>query len=292
MTSAAARLRAALAAEHPVVAPFAGDPLSALIAERLGYRAAYLGGGALGYLLGVTEARLTSTDVVAATRAITNVCDLPLIVDGTTGFGDPVHVLRTVRELELAGAAAVELEDQLAPKRAHHHRGIDHPVPLDLMVAKVEAAVEARRHPDFIIIARTNTIAEIGLEEGIRRARAFAAAGADMVLVLPRDEHEFRAVAEAVPVPLVAMTIAVGRPPLLSAAQMAALGYRLVLEAQAPMLAAIAALRRAYRQLRDQGFVTLDPAELRELRTEIDELCDLPRLWALEERTTERGTEV
>ena len=283
-----ATLRAALASGRPVVAPFAADPLTVMLVQRLGFPAAYLGGGALGYLLGVTEARLTSTDVVNIVRQIMAVCDVPLIVDGTTGFGDPIHVLRTVRELEHAGAAGVEIEDQLTPKRAHHHRGIDHPITLEAMVEKVQAAVEARADADFLIIARTNTIGEVSLDEGIRRAVAYAEAGADMILALPRTEEEYRRLPQAVPKPLVAMTIAVANPPLFTPEQLHALGYPLVLEAQAGMLAAYAAVRRGYQQLLSRGFIAMDTQELREIRAEIDELCDLPRLWALEERTTER----
>jgi len=284
----AAMLRAALGSGRPTVAPFAADPLTAKLVQRLGFPAAYLGGGALGSMLGVTEARLTSTDVVNIVRQMTAVCDLPLIVDGTTGFGDPIHVLRTVRDVERAGAAGVEIEDQLTPKHAHHHRGIDHPIPLESMVEKVQAAVEAREDQDFVIIARTNTIAEVSLEEGIRRAIAYAEAGADLILALPRTEEEYRSLPQVVPKPLAAMTIAVGRPPLFSPEQLHNLGYPLILEAQAGMLAAYAAVRRAYREMLAQGYVELDAQELREIRTEINELCDLPRLWALEERTTER----
>jgi methylisocitrate lyase len=258
-----------------------------MLVQRLGFPAAYVGGGALGYLLGVTEARLTSTDVVNVVRQITAVCDLPLIVDGTTGFGDPIHVLRTVRELERAGAAGVEIEDQLTPKHAHHHRGIDHPIPLEAMVEKIRAAVEAREDPDFLIIARTNTIGEVNLEEGMRRSIAYADAGADLILALPRTEEEYRSLAHAVPKPLAAMTIAVGRRPLFTPKQLYDLGYPLVLEAQAGMLAAYAAVRRAYREILAQGYVDFDTEELREIRTEMNELCDLPHLWEIEERTTE-----
>lgn len=286
--TAARRLRQALASGRPTIAPYAADPLTAKLVEKLGFAAAYVGGGALGYVLGVTEARLTSTDVVNVVRGITNICDLPLIVDGTTGFGDAIHVMRTIRELEAAGAAGVEIEDQLTPKRAHHHKGIDHPVPLEVMVEKVEAAVAARRDPDFLIIARTNTVGEIGLEEGIRRANAYAEAGADMILVLPRTPDEYRALAAAVSKPLVAMTIAIARRPPFTPAEFLELGYPLVLEAQAGMLAAYAAVRRAYAQVLSDGFVPMEIEEFRAIRAEIDELCDLPALWALEEQTTER----
>src|SRR5918912_599757 len=103
-----------------VVAPLALDALSAALARRTGFDAVYLGGGGLGYARGVSEALLTATEVAEATRAITERVDVDVIVDATTGFGDAVHVSRTVRLLEQAGAAAIEIEDQVAPKRAHH----------------------------------------------------------------------------------------------------------------------------------------------------------------------------
>ena len=285
-TNPAATLRAALASGEPVIAPLATDPLGAKLAERHGFGAVYLGGGALGYILTRTEARLTSTDVVNVLQGITAVSDIPVIVDGTTGFGDAIHVLRTVRDLERAGAAAVEIEDQLTPKHANHQRGIDHPISLEAMVEKVEAAVEAREDPDFLIIARTNTLAEINIQEAIKRANAYAEAGADMILVLPRTEDDFRLVAREIDRPLVTM-IGSARAPLFTPAEFAALGYRLILEAQGPMMAAYAAMVRAFDELRTQGFIRLDADEVKRLRGEIEEACDLPHLWALEDRTTE-----
>jgi methylisocitrate lyase len=282
--NAAAKLRAALAGADPVLAPVAIDPLGANLAERHGFDAVYLGGGALGYVLTVTEARLTSSDVVYALQQIVAVSDLPVIVDGTTGFGDPIHVMRTVRGLERAGAAAIEIEDQLTPKHAHHQRGIDHPISLQAMVEKVQAAVEAREDPDFLLIARTNTIGEIDFAEGIRRANAYADAGADMILAFPRTEEEFRLLPREIGKPLAAMLSS--RTPL-SAADLGKLGYRLLIEAQGPMMAAYAAMVRAYDDLRADGRVRLDAAELQRLRGEIDDACDLPRLWEIEARTTE-----
>ena len=281
-------LAAALAGGGPVLAPYAADPLTALLVQRLGFPAAYLGGGALGYVLATTEARLNSTDVVNATRAITSACDLPLIIDVATGFGDPIHVERTVRDLERAGAAGVEIEDQLTPKHAHHHKGIDHPISCEAMVEKVQAAVAARADKDFLIIARTNTVKQVSLEEGIRRGNAYAEAGADLIMIFPRTEEEYRRLPREISKPLAAMTIAVGRPPLFTAKQLGELGYPLVIEAQAGMLAAYAAVRRGYEQILTQGYIPMDADELRRNRAEIDDLVGLPALWALEERTTER----
>src|SRR5690606_28455642 len=140
-------LAAALAAGPAVLAPLCLDPLTARLAAELGYGAGYLSGGALGYSLAVSEALLTLSEVAGATAAITRRTDLPLIVDGGVGFGDPVHTARAMWDLEAAGAAAVELEDQVAPKRVSHHRGVEHLVPVEEMVAKIEVAVAARRDP-------------------------------------------------------------------------------------------------------------------------------------------------
>ncbi len=127
--------------------------------------------------------------------AITRRCDLPIIVDGAVGFGDPVHVTRMMWDLEDAGAAAVELEDQVAPKRVSHHRGIEHMVSDDEMAAKVAAAVAAWRDPNFLVIARTAAVTHEGVDAACRRARAYVDAGADVILVpIPATNDDIAAV--------------------------------------------------------------------------------------------------
>ena len=123
---------------------------------------------------------------------------MPLIVDAATGFGDPLHVMRTVREFERAGVAAIHIEDQVFPKRAHYHRDyLEHTVSAEEMVDKVRFACQARQDPDFVIIARTDTMRTEGYEEGIRRARLYAEAGADMVMLFPNTAEEAARAPEA-----------------------------------------------------------------------------------------------
>ena len=153
--SARQQFRAAIESGEPVFAPLCLTPLTARIAEQQGYRAGYLSGGALGYELAVSEALLTLTELATASRQITRRSGLPLIVDGGVGFGDAVHNARTIWELEQTGAAAIELEDQVAPKRVSHHRGVEHLIPKEEMAAKIRVAADARVDPDFLIIART-----------------------------------------------------------------------------------------------------------------------------------------
>ena len=132
-----------------MLAPVALDPLAARLVESLGFEAAYLSGGGFGFQLAVSEANLTITEVAGLARQITARSDVPLIVDGGVGFGDALQTARAVREIEAAGAAAIEIEDQVAPKRAHHHKGVEHLEPLEKMVDKVREAVNARRDDDL-----------------------------------------------------------------------------------------------------------------------------------------------
>jgi len=148
-------IRALLRGPLPVTAPLVLNPLMARMVEAAGFPAGYLGGGSTGYQKVALEANLNLTEMCQAALDIGAVSSLPLILDGACGYGDPMHMRRTIGMSEAAGFAGIEIEDQLVPKRAHHHVGIEHMIPAELMAAKVEAAVGARRSPDFLIIART-----------------------------------------------------------------------------------------------------------------------------------------
>src|SRR5882724_137797 len=151
-------------------APIAYDPLSARIAESVGFRCLDIGGYALGASSCVPEPLLSLEEVLMATRRITAAVSIPVMVDGGAGYGDAVHVIRTVRELERAGAAAVHIEDQVYPKRVHYHKGLEHVIPAEEMCEKIRYAVRARRDPDFVIAARTDAMISDSFAEGIRRA--------------------------------------------------------------------------------------------------------------------------
>src|SRR3984893_1586799 len=168
--------REMLASPGIIHAPIAHDPLTAKIAERVGFRCWDLGGYALGASSCVPEPLLSLEEVLIATRRITAAVDIPLMVDGGAGFGDPTHVIRAVRELERAGAASVHIEDQVYPKRVHYHKGTEHVISAEEMCEKIQYAARARRDPDFVIAARTDAMRTHDYSEGIRRARLSAQA--------------------------------------------------------------------------------------------------------------------
>jgi methylisocitrate lyase len=254
----------------------------------MGFPAAYLGGGALGFVLNVTEAMMTLTELVTVLRQITMKTATPIIVDGTTGFGEPLHVLRTVHEVERCGGAGIEIEDQLVPKRAHHHKGIEHLIPLEAMVDKVQAAAEAREDPDFLIIARMNAVRQVSFAEAVKRGNAYAEAGADMVMALPRTAEEARQLPKEIHKPVVYMLSLAGDRPPFTLQELYAMGYPLIIESQGGLMMAYGAMRKAYLELKEKGRISCDVAEIRMIRDEINELVDLPKYWELEARTVEK----
>ena len=178
MTSPAQRLRELLGQERARVAPAVFNPLSAKLAEHAGFDVLYLGGGTIGYLKCCLEANLNITELCQAGMEIRSVCDLPLILDAAAGFGDPMHIHHTIAMAEAAGFAAIEIEDQILPKRAHHHVGLEHMVAQELMVAKVREAVRARGEPDPLFAGTTHRAEQdavhqsIGMEEMLAIERA------------------------------------------------------------------------------------------------------------------------
>jgi methylisocitrate lyase len=233
MTSltAPARLRQLLAGPDIVVAPGTYDALSAKIAAQAGFAAIYVSGAALSAsLLGLPDLGFTSLgEVVDQIRRIAGAVDVPVIADADTGFGNALSVSRTIREYERAGVAALHLEDQVFPKRCGHFEG-KQVIPAEEMVQKLRAAVDARQDLDFVIIARTDARATHGLDEALRRARLYQKAGADVIFVeAPRDLDELRRIAREIDGPLLANMVEGGKTPLLSAAELQALGFKLVI---------------------------------------------------------------
>jgi methylisocitrate lyase len=286
--TAAARLRALIAREVPPVVPLVLDPIGALLAERAGFEALYLGGGTLGYVKTCTEANLSLTQMAQAGLEIRAASDLPLILDGACGYGDPMHLHHTIAMAEAAGFAAIEIEDQLLPKRAHHHVGIEHLIPTELMVAKIREAVAARRDPDFVIIARTNACRTHGLDEALRRGEAYRRAGADMLLLLQKSAHEVRAIGERLGGPLFNFVFGGVASMDLSLAEMGRLGYRIVCDGVTPLLARQKALRLCYEAMaRGAADPTLAGAYAEEDR-HIQEAIGLDKLLEIERRTVER----
>ena len=281
--SARGRLRELLETSPPVFAPVCLDPLTARTLEGLGYGAAYLSGGALGFQLAVSEALLTLTEMAEAARRITARSSIALIVDGGVGFGDAVHASRAVAEIEATGAAAIELEDQVAPKRAHHHKGVEHLVSRETMVGKLEAAVAARRDPDFLIIARTGAVRNESYEAALERGRAYRAAGADLVMLRPDTAEQWRDAVTAIDAPLAAMGSFGSR----TRAEWEALGWPLVIDPFTGQVAGWLAAREAARHFIEEGTSGEDEAAIGAGYEAIKEAAGMAALYAIEERTTE-----
>jgi len=247
------RLRAAWTAQ-PIAVPGVFNALVGRMAERLGFRAVYLSGGALSAATGVPDIGLLSlTEFVDAARAIALATALPLLCDADTGFGEALNVERTVRLFETAGVAGIHLEDQQLPKRCGHLSGKQLVEP-EVMAAKLRAAAAARRDPDFVIIARTDARGVNGFEDAVRRAHLFLQAGADAIFpeALESDE-EFAAFAKAVPAPLLANMTEFGRSPNLDFANLAAMGYRMVLYPLTAFRVALRAAQSALEGILQQG---------------------------------------
>jgi len=283
---ATTRLRQLLTRPRLLVAPGAYDPLSARVVEEAGFEAVYVTGSgvSVGHL-GLPDIGLaTMTEMVDQVRRIAATVDIPVIADADTGYGSALNVRRTVREYEAAGVAGLHLEDQEFPKRCGHLEG-KRVIPAETMVARLRAAGEARRDPDLLIIARTDARAVLGLDEAIRRAGAYRAAGADVLFVeAPVGEAEVEAIARALPdVPLLLNLGGGGKTPMLPAGRLEALGFRVAIYPGDLQKAAIRAMREVAGTLRRHG-TTLPVADRMVSFEERFELVGLSRFRALEER--------
>jgi methylisocitrate lyase len=284
-------LREMIQGPDAVCAPLVLDPMMARLAEQAGFKALYLGGGASGYRKVHLEANLSLTEMCQAALDIRTVTELPLILDAAAGFGDPMHMHRTVAMAEAAGFAAIEIEDQYLPKRAHHHVGIEHMVPLEIMADKMREAAAAQRNPDTLIIGRTNGIRASNMDDALRRAEAYRAAGADVLMLSPRNADEVRHVAERLGGPLMLLLRGGGMASLdMTIADVSALGYRILADPSMPLSAAYEAMRGVYNEMADGFTLTSRPvADWGKLQDDIHETIGLEHLLEVERRTVEKG---
>ena len=268
------RFRQAWAA-GTIAVPGVFCPLVARMAERMGFPAVYLSGAALSATLGVPDIGLvTATEFAEAARTIAAASTLPLLCDADTGFGEALNVERTVRLFESAGAAGLHLEDQELPKRCGHLSG-KRLVEAEVMAGKIRAACTARRDPDFVILARTDARGTHGMDEAIRRAKLYLAAGADGIFPEALESpEEFAAFARAVPgVCLLANMTEFGRSPPMDRAALADLGYRIVLYPVTGLRAALGATRAVFADIQAKGHQR-DAQGGMLTRTELYELLD------------------
>jgi 2-methylisocitrate lyase-like PEP mutase family enzyme len=247
-------LREMLAHDRGVVLPGAPNALAARVIADLGFKAIYLTGAGLTNMdLGLPDLGFMDLSQVAEhVLAIRGVVDLPLIVDADTGFGNAINVAHTVKTLEQAGASAIQIEDQHAPKRCGHFAGKEL-IPADEMVGKVRAAVDARRE-GMVIIARTDACAVEGFGAAIDRAERYIEAGADMTFVeAPESLEDLKAIPKRLSAPQLLNMVLGGKTPIISAADAAGMGFALVLYANAALQGALLGMQTALKALRDKG---------------------------------------
>jgi 2-methylisocitrate lyase-like PEP mutase family enzyme len=248
-------LRRKVAARRGMVVPGAANALAARVIEELGFEAVYLSGAGLSNTFyGLPDLGFVGlADVAQHTAAIRDAVALPIIVDADTGFGNALNVRHSVRTLERAGANAIQLEDQASPKKCGHFEGKSL-VSAQEMVGKVKAAVDARLHPDFLVIARTDAAAVEGLDAALARAAAFAEAGADITFVeAPENLQALQRIARELACPQVVNVVIGGKTPTLDAAEFGAMGFGLVLYANAALQGAVRGMTQALTGLRDSG---------------------------------------
>lgn len=254
--------------------PGAFNPLSARLIERKGFEGVYISGAVLSADLGLPDIGLTTLSEVAGRgQQIARMTDLPALIDADTGFGEPMNVARTIQTLEDAGIAGMHIEDQVNPKRCGHLDGKS-VVDEDTAIKRVRAAVDARRDPDFLIMARTDIRAVEGRDAAIDRARALVDAGADAIFPeAMRDLSEFEAVRRAIDVPILANMTEFGKSDLFSVSQLRDVGVNIVIWPVSLLRIAMGAASRALDTLVDEGHLTSNLGEMQH-RADLYDLID------------------
>lgn len=248
-------LRQMMTGKQIVVAPGAHDALTAKIIEQVGFSAVYMTGyGQAASHLGKPDVGLlTLTEMVARASNIVEAVNVPVIADADTGFGNAVNVMRTLREYEKAGVAAIQLEDQVAPKKCGHMTGRQ-VVSKEEMVGKIKAASDVRTDPDLMIIARTDARTVHGIGEALERAKAYEEAGADILFIeSPESVEEMKQITTSFKVPVLANMVEGGRTPFLPVQDLQGLGYDLVIFPTASTYLVTKALTRLMTVLKDTG---------------------------------------
>ncbi len=248
-------LKLLLHREKLLVAPGCFDGLSARLVEEAGFEAAYLSGGAVARSMGIPDIGLvTMSESIERAAQVVAAVKLPIIADADTGYGNAINLVRTVREFERAGVAAIHIEDQITPKRCGHLDGKE-VISIAEMEKKLEAALGARTDKDFCIIARTDARGVHGFDDAIERARAFAGLGVDAIFVeAPQSEKELAEIPRRLPgVALLVNVFKGGKTPMLPMQRLQEMGYRIAIYPSETQRAAIHAMRTALSTLQREG---------------------------------------
>jgi methylisocitrate lyase len=290
------RLRELIAGGEFLYMPSAATPLEGKLAEAMGTKLVYTGGYVSGASRAISEPLLTMDEQVRIAGEVARAVGVPLVADAGAGFGEPLHTMRTVREFAAAGVAGIHIEDQLYPKRAHYHAYQVHAIALPDFVAKIKYASLQRDEtdPDFVIIARSDTCREFGLDEAIGRINAAAEVGADLGLVFPRNREEAEAAPRLASVPLVWVQSRGNRDgrPILSLGDLKRMGYRGCIDAQILIGAALHGMKRALSEIIATGsYSGLSDADFVAVRQEIEDLIGLDAYYRIEAETVEPGSQ-
>lgn len=249
------RLKELIARSKLLIAPGAFDGLSARLVEEAGFEAVYLSGGAVARSMGVPDIGLvTLSEVIERAAQVVSAVEVPVIADADTGYGNALNLIRAVQEFERVGVAAIHIEDQVTPKRCGHLEGKE-VISLPEMEKKLEAAMASRSDPDFVIIGRTDSRAIHGIDEAIQRGKSFARLGVDAVFVeAPESEPELERIGRSITeVPLMVNMFKGGKTPLLPAARLQSMGFRIAIFPSETQRAAIHAMKEALGLLKREG---------------------------------------
>ena len=271
-----------------LVAPGCFDGLSARLVQGAGFEAAYLSGGAVARSMGIPDIGLvTMSETIERAVQVVSTINIPIIADADTGYGNAVNLVRTVREFERAGVAAIHIEDQITPKRCGHLDGKE-VISLAEMEMKLKAALAARNDADFCIIARTDARGVNGFDDAVKRANAFAKLGVDAIfLEAPQSEEELAEIPKRMPnIPLLVNVFKGGKTPMLPVERLQAMGYRIAIYPSETQRAAISAMRTALSTLKSAGTTESIDANLTTFK-ERDRVVDLDGWQKIEKQFME-----
>ena len=289
-SSALIKFRELLSSPRFILALGVWDPLTARVGESLGIECVHLGGYQLGVGSAISEPLISLTELANFTRYITAAVRIPLVVDAGAGYGEPLHVMRTVKEIERAGAAGLHIEDQIYPKRAHYHKGIEHVVSREEMVAKIRAAVAARTDPNFMIMGRTDAMATDGFTEGVERANLFLEAGADMVMIFPNSLEEARRAPREIKGPIAFVNSEGNRlkRPVFSVKEFEDMGYKMATYPTQLLCPVVQEMKRVVTNLKTKGVSGFTQEQMIPWRKECEDLIGLDEYYRIERETVER----
>jgi len=286
------KLKELLRRKKLLVAPGCFDGLSARLVEEAGFEAAYLSGGAVARSMGIPDIGLvTMSEVIERAAQVVSAIKIPVIADADTGYGNATNLVRTVREFERIGVAAIHIEDQITPKRCGHLDGKE-VIPLGEMEMKLAAALDSRTDPDFGIIARTDARGVHGFDDAIRRGKAFAKLGVDAIFVeAPQSEAELAEIPRQLPdIPLLVNVFKGGKTPMLPVERLERMGYRIAIYPSETQRAGIYAMRQTLALLKREG-TTESMDEILTTFKERDKIVGLDDWQDLERRYLSVGTQ-